>query len=116
MINTYKKGQNAERTVEKLLLHNNYVLAYKAPHVRFSKCHDMFNAWDILAIREDLKREFIQVKCNISDYYTAKKKLMAWVKMFGVESEEYTLWLFKGKKGNKLFNCRDGKEKNLLLL
>jgi hypothetical protein len=117
-LNTYRKGQHGEREVEKLLTigDNGYILSYKAPYVRFVKNHDIFNAWDLIAVKNDLRRVFIQVKTSTSGYSSAKKKLMAWVKMFGIETENYELWLYNGKrKPNKIFDCKTGKEKGLLV-
>ena len=109
-MNTYLKGRLAEREVEKLLQINGFVQTYKAPHVRFSKCHDLWNAWDIISIRDDLVRCYFQVKTNPSHYYTAKKKLMAWVKMFGIPTEEYILLLYQGKRKVRKFDCATGRE------
>ena len=109
-MNTYIKGKKAEREVEKILLNAGYVQAYKAPHVRFSKTHDMFNAWDILAIRDDLKRVFIQVKTSETHYSSTKKKLVDWVRMFGVPTEDYFILLYHDQDDYRLYDCSVGKE------
>ena len=110
MINCYKKGQHNEKEVEDILLANGYLQTYKAPHVRFSKVTDIYGAWDIIGIRGDLKRIYIQVKSNPSDYSTAKKKLVDWVKMFGILTEEYYIILYENRKNIRKFDCTLGKE------
>jgi len=114
MINRRDKGQRNVREVERLLKINNFLQVYKAPHGRMMT--DLFMAWDIIAIREDLVRVFIQVKSSASGYSSAKKQLQAWVKMFGVPTEEYILLLVNGKKDMRKFDCRTGKECDVIFI
>ena len=78
-MNTYKKGQLNERWLEEYMLKTGeWLCCYKAPHVRWSKNHDIYSVFDGVSIDKDQNVVLWQLKSNKSHYSTFKKVLMAW--------------------------------------
>ena len=63
MVNTREKGQRIERKAKKSLEKNNYKVHKAYMGGKYRKNRDIFNLFDLIAVRED-KIKFIQVKAN----------------------------------------------------
>ena len=114
MINCMKKGQRNEKWLENYFCDQgiwNIQTSYKAPHVKFNKCHDIFNVFDGCAIEVATQNIILwQLKTNKSDYYGFKKKLIEFKRLFMDRNNTVRLVLFLKEK-NKLRIFEDGKER-----
>lgn len=109
-MSNYAKGQELERWVANYFMRKGeWIVYYKAPHVRFSKSHDIFNMWDIVAIDRDLHVSvYVQVKKNISDYYSFKKIAKEWLakmKLNKVNCCELFYVIWTDKKKMRIWDC-----------
>lgn len=91
-----QKGLLTERRAKKLLIELGYEIDYKI-RSRFNPNKDFFHIFDILAIK---KKDFVgvQVKTNVSDFYTARKEMKAWKVKYSPPFR-MELWLWLGAKG-----------------
>ena len=97
-MNKYLKGQHNEKWLEDYFCKEgiwNIQTSYKAPHVRFSKTHDIFSCFDGVAL--DVKTQnviFWQLKSNKSHYYSFKKKLLEFYDNFVSRNDRIEIKLF----------------------
>ena len=112
MVNTYVKGQALERWLEFYMMKKgSWVMTYRAPHMRWSKNTDIFNYFDGISLSKEGRYHLWQLKSNISDYYSFKKKLLDYCKipMRSDQVKHYLIWtdkkkirIFSGDTGGEL--------------
>jgi len=108
-MNTYAKGRAMEKWIEDYFLGIQYwKCSYRAPHVKFSKTHDIFNLFDGVAITRYGEVLFWQMKTNISDYYGAKKGIREWL-VNGNEKIRCDLF-WSDKKTIRIWHCNTERE------
>lgn len=96
-MNKHAKGNRVELAARKLLESEGY-LVEKKNYSRFAD-KDFWNMYDIIAIKRDGSEiRLIQVKSNINDFYTAKKKVEDWVILNEVSNISCEVWLKENRK------------------
>lgn len=78
----------------KHLLQEDGWITDSKPHTKFHS-PDVFGYFDIIALKGD-KTRYIQVKSNISDFYTARKAIRQWMEFMAVTAV-CEVWLYKGR-------------------
>ena len=97
-MNKYLKGRINEKWLEDYFCKEgiwNIQNSYKAPHVKFSKTHDIFNMWDGIAL--DVKTQnviFWQMKTNKIHYSAFKKKMLTFYDHFVCHNDRIEIKLF----------------------
>lgn len=93
-MNTYSKGNRRERECMNILIADGWLVDRKN-RTKFQS-NDFFEMFDIVALRGNTVK-FIQVKSNISHFYSARKSIKKWVKNNKV-SVPCELWLKENYK------------------
>ena len=91
-INTYKKGKRRELEAQKLLEKDGY-LTMRQNHTRYGQ-NDFFGLFDIVSLKRDGSEiRLIQVKSNISDFYSARKDILDWMSLNEISNIDCEVWL-----------------------
>ena len=96
-INRRKKGKYFEKKCRDQLKADGYLVDFK-PNTRFCS-NDFFYLFDVLAIKENEVR-LIQVKSNLSHFYTARKEIREWRIKNNIKVQ-CEVWLAKDKLWRK---------------
>jgi hypothetical protein len=80
-MNNHKKGKMLERFVGELFVKAGIWKMYYCPPSAYYHNGDVFEMWDLVGITagESQLVEFIQVKGDLSGYYSFKKKMADWI-------------------------------------
>lgn len=77
-----------------MLRTGEWLCCYKAPHVRWSKNHDIYSMFDGVSIDQEQNMVLWQLKSNPSHYSSFKKLLMAWTVNFIPENDRVKTILY----------------------
>ena len=105
-INKKAKGNRIELLAKKRLMANGWLVDSK-PNVRFQS-PDLFGQFDLIAIKGG-EVKLIQIKSNVSHFYSARKELKEW-------KEEYKIrltcevWLYLGGRDEHKWRIDNGVE------
>lgn len=92
----HSKGARYELEARKLLAEQGFLVEKKNYNRWASK--DFYNLFDILAIGEYTR--LIQIKTNISHFYTAKKKIAQWLELndHKINAVTFEVWVKEPRK------------------
>ena len=92
MVNKHAKGNRRELEARKQLESAGY-LVEKKNYSRFAD-KDFWNTFDIIALKKDGSEiRLIQVKSNISDFYSARKDILDWMSLNEISNIDCEVWL-----------------------
>lgn len=94
MINKNAKGSRAEALARSNLRADGWLVDFKI-RSRFAS-PDLFGVFDLIAIKDE-RVLFVQVKTNVSHFYTARKEIAEWMQLNNLEFYP-EVWLYLGKK------------------
>ena len=91
-MNKHAKGNRRELEARKQLESAGY-LVEKKNYSRFAD-KDFWNTFDIIALKKDGSEiRLIQVKSNISDFYSARKDILDWMSLNEISNIDCEVWL-----------------------
>jgi hypothetical protein len=93
MLNKTTKGRRSALMARKLLEADNWLVDAK-PHTKYQS-PDFYGQFDLLAVRGSDTR-LIQVKSNMSHFYTARKAIKEWIAKTGV-TIPCECWCYTGR-------------------
>jgi len=92
LVNKHAKGNRRELEARKQLESAGY-LVEKKNYSRFAD-KDFWNTFDIIALKKDGSEiRLIQVKSNISDFYSARKDILDWMSLNEISNIDCEVWL-----------------------
>lgn len=95
LVSKHSKGTRYELEARKILEKEGYLVEKKNYNRWASK--DFYNLFDILALGNN-ETKFIQVKTNISDFYSARKKIKEWLIEYPKFNIICEVWLKEPRK------------------
>lgn len=93
MVNTYTKGNRNQLKCKQDLQKDGYLTDSK-PRVQYHS-PDLFTMFDVIALKGSEFR-LIQVKSNMSDFYTARIEIAKWMAIHGVTAK-CEVWCYLGR-------------------
>jgi hypothetical protein len=99
-MNTVAKGRRIEKLARDKLIKDGWLVEHKSRSMFQSP--DFWELFDIIAIKKN-KMRLVQVKSNISGFYTARKEIKKWIAENDITFPcEIWLYLGRGKWRNEV--------------
>jgi len=110
LVSTAKsKGYRTVATIKKILIADGYIVANLEKSGKFVKEKDLFNLWDLLAIK-GIHHLFIQAKTNMKfGIKKPRKWLLPYIKFgkkHGSKYVKYEIWNKPDRQPIETFKCK----------